>query len=280
MKADRPSRTARFVTLGRALADAGLSHIPDFRDPTARVFLSDKGKQTLAKAERAAREGKNRVRVEMTRGYADIMGLRTVVIDAAIRDALARGARQLVILGAGFDGRAWRMRELEGVKVFEVDHPATQGDKRALVTALPPAVGIVSFVPVDFANDSLDAALERAGHDRSVPTCWIWEGVVMYLTRDAVHATLGAIAGRSAPDSTLIVNYHNIHRRLLMRLVLRWIGEPQLSAWTPDEMAADLRAAGLVVSEDSGVVDWNERFAQGKGRVARAKYMRVAVARI
>lgn len=280
MKAGRPSRTARFVTLGRALADAGLSHIPDFHDPTARVFLSEKGKQTLAKVERAAREVKNSVRVAMTRGYADIMGLRTVVIDAAVRDALARGAKQLVILGAGFDGRAWRMPELAGVSVFEVDHPATQAEKRARVPELPPPVGIVSFVPVNFARDSLDAALERAGHDRSSPTCWIWEGVVMYLTRDAVNATLAAIAGRSAPGSTLIVNYHSIHRRLFMRLALRWIGEPQLSAWTPCDMAADLRAAGFVVSDDSGVVDWNERFAQGKGRVERAKYMRVAVARI
>ena len=279
MKAGRPSRTARFVALGRALADAGLSHIPDFHDPTARVFLSDRGKQALAKAARAARDGKKRIRAEMARGYAEVMGLRTVVIDAAVRDAFARGARQLVILGAGFDGRAWRMRELEGVRVFEVDHPATQAEKRARVPELPPPVGIVSFVPVNFARDSLDTALARAGHDRSSPTCWIWEGVVMYLTRDAVNATLGAIAGRSAPGSTLIVNYHSIHRRLFMRLALRWIGEPQLSAWTPSDMAADLRAAGFVVSEDSGVVDWNERFAHGKGRVQRAKYMRVAVAR-
>ena len=280
MKPGRPSRTARFVTLGRALADAGLSHIPDFHDPTARVFLNAKGKRTLAKIERTPRDGKKRMRVEMARGYADIMGLRTVVIDAAVKDALARGARQLVILGAGFDGRAWRMPELNGIKVFEVDYPATQDEKRSHVTELPPPAGILSFVPVDFARDSLDAGLERAGHDRAVPTCWIWEGVVMYLTRQAVRATLDAIAGRSAPGSTLIVNYHSIHRRLLMRLVLHWIGEPQVSEWTPAEMAADLRTAGFVASEDSGVTDWNQRFAQGKARVERARYMRIVVARI
>ncbi len=139
--------------------------------------------------------------------------------------------RQLVILGAGYDGRAWRMPELAGIKVFEVDHPATQSDKRAHLAELPPATGIVSFVSIDFERESLGAALDRAGHDRSSPTCWIWEGVVMYLTRDAMRATLADIARRSAPGSTLIVNYHTLHRRLFARLMFRLIGEPQISAW-------------------------------------------------
>src|ERR1051325_4074894 len=131
MNADRPSRTARFVALGRAVADAGLSHVPDFRDPTARVFLNEKGKRYLAKVERMAREGKRTVRIDVVRVSADLMALRTTAIDTAVRDAIAAGATQLVILGAGYDGRAWRMSELADVKVFEVDHPATQGDKRA-----------------------------------------------------------------------------------------------------------------------------------------------------
>jgi O-methyltransferase involved in polyketide biosynthesis len=60
---------------------------------------------------------------------------------------------------------------------------------------------------------ALDAALERADHDRASLTCWLWEGVVMYLTRDAVRATLAGVAGRSAPGSALILNYHTAHRR-------------------------------------------------------------------
>ncbi len=151
----------------------------------------------------------------MARVMADMIALRTAAIDTAVRDAIAAGATQLVILGAGYDGRAWRMPELAGVKVFEVDHPATQGDKRARVAELPPATGIVSFVSIDFERESLDAVLDRAGHDRSSPTCWIWEGVVMYLTRDAMRATLAGIAGRSAPGSTLIVNYHTCSSPLL-----------------------------------------------------------------
>ena len=278
MKAERPSRTAHFVAHGRALADAGLSHVPDFRDPTARVFLSEKGKNSLAKTEAAARQPKRSISVEMARVMADMIALRTSVIDTAVRDAITRGAAQLVILGAGYDGRAWRMPELQGIKVFEVDHPATQGEKRARVTQLPQANGIVSFVPINFEVESLATVLERAGHDRSSPTCWIWEGVVMYLRRDVMLATLGDIAKRSAPGSTLIVNYHTVHRRFFARLMFRLIGEPQVSAWTPAEMAADLRSVGFMVRDDSSMTDWNTRFAQGQAKVERGYYMRIVVA--
>jgi methyltransferase (TIGR00027 family) len=278
VKPFRPSRTARFVALGRALADSGLSHVPDFHDPTARVFLSAKGKRSLAKAEEAARSGKRSMRVETARVMADMIALRTAAIDVAVRHAIAGGARQLVILGAGYDGRAWRMPELAGVKVFEVDHPATQGDKRAHLAELPRAAGIVSFVSIDFEKESLDTVLQHAGHDGSSPTCWIWEGVVMYLTRDAMRATLAGIAARSAPGSTLIVNYHNAHRGLFARLLFRLIGEPQISAWSREEMAGDLRSVRFVVREDSGMADWNARFAQGKAKIERASYMRIAIA--
>ena len=279
MKPERPSRTAHFVAHGRALADAGLSHVPDFHDPTARVFLNAKGKRSLTKTERAAREGRRGIGIEMARVMADMIALRTAAIDTAVRDAIAGGATQLVILGAGYDGRAWRMPELAGVKIFEVDHPATQGDKRTRLAELPPPTGIVTFVPIDFQMEPLGAVLDRAGHNRSSPTCWIWEGVVMYLTRDVMRATLAGIAGRSAPGSTLIVNYHTVHRRFFARLMFRLIGEPQISAWTREGMAADLRSVGFAVREDSGMADWNDRFAQGKAKVDRGSYMRIAIAR-
>jgi len=278
MKRDRPSRTAHLVALGRALADLGLSHVPDFHDPTARFFLNEKGKQSLAKIEHEAREGRAGVRLQAARGMADMIAVRTAAIDTAVRSAIAAGATQLVILGAGYDGRAWRMSTLAGVKVFEVDRSATQEDKRARVAQLPPPLGVVSFVSIDFERESLESVLESAGHDRSLPTCWIWEGVVMYLTRDAMLATLAAIAGRSATSSTLIVNYHTAHQGFIRHLIFRLIGEPQISFWTPDEMAADLRQVGFVVREDSAMRDWNQRFANGEAKVDRGYYMRIAVA--
>jgi len=181
-----------------------------------------------------------------------------------------------VILGAGLDTFAYR-NPYPRLRVFEVDHPATQGDKRAHLGELPPAIGNVSLVAIDFERESIGDVLDRAGHDPSSPTCWIWEGVVMYLTHPAMRATLAGIAARSASGSTLIVNYHTAHRRFFARLMFRLIGEPQISAWTPDEMAADLRAAGFAVREDSSMGDWNRRFAQGKANVDRATYMRIAV---
>ena len=278
--AKRASRTAHLVALGRALADIGLSHVPDFHDPTARVFLNDKGKRSLAKTERAARAGKRSVGVEMARVMADMIALRTEAIDRAVKDAIATGATQIVILGAGYDGRAWRLPELAGLKIFEIDRPATQEDKRSHLSELPRAFGNVSFVATDFERESLDVALERAGHDRSSATCWIWEGVVMYLTRDAMRATLAAIAARSAAGSTLIVNYHAARRGGVTQLIFRLIGEPQVSAWTREEMAADLRSVGFAVREDSAMDEWNARFAKGEARVERSVYMRVATARI
>jgi len=261
------------------MADIGLSHIPGFRDPTARVFLSQKGKKSLAKIEALARQGKRSMRLESARVMADMIGLRTSAIDAAVRDAIEAGATQLVILGAGYDGRAWRMPELTRVKVFEVDHPATQGEKRARVATLPEPVGMVSFVSIDFERESIDTVLTRAGHDPSAPTCWISEGVVMYLTRDAMRSTLANVAKRSARGSTLIINYHTSHRRLMARLLFRLIGEPQISAWTPAEMAADLKTAGFAVHDDSSVLDWNARYAKSEARVQRGDYMRIVVAR-
>ncbi|HEX3101790.1 MAG TPA: class I SAM-dependent methyltransferase, partial [Pyrinomonadaceae bacterium] len=129
-------------------------------------------------------------------------------------------------------------------------------------------------------RESLESVLERAGHDALAPTCWIWEGVVMYLTQAAFHSTLAAIAGRSASGSILIVNYHTAHRGFVGRLLLRLMGEPQISSRTPEEMAADMQAVGFIVRDDSSMTDWNERFASGMAKVARGYYMRVVVAEI
>src|SRR6185437_2742589 len=100
--------------MGRAIAD-GTTDVPGFSDPTAFTLLSPK---TRARVERVRdRAGVRRVLVT---NLARMMAVRTVTIDDAIRDA---ASPQVVILGAGLDGRAWRMRELASSLVFEVDHP-------------------------------------------------------------------------------------------------------------------------------------------------------------
>jgi methyltransferase (TIGR00027 family) len=278
MIAERASRTAMMVAYARAVADLGVSHVHDFRDPTARVFLKEKRLRRLAKIEQRVRTGRATMTLDFARVSADLMALRTSTIDAAVRTAVARGTAQVVILGAGLDGRAWRMTELAGIRVFEVDHPATQAFKRQHLDALPPSIASVIFVPIDFERESLNAALARAGHDATRPTCWIWEGVVMYLTPDAVRSTLANIAERSAEGSTLIVNYHTTMRGRLVRLLLRLVGEPVKSSWSPEEMDEALRAAGFGVVEDSGVAEWAKRFATGAVYIQAGRIMRIAVA--
>lgn len=98
-----------------------------------------------------------------------LMIARTVAIDDAIR---ASAAPQVVILGAGLDGRAWRMSELSDATVFEVDHPDSQREKRARAAQLAPIAREIRFVPVDFARDDLEAALAAGGHDPMQRLSW------------------------------------------------------------------------------------------------------------
>jgi methyltransferase (TIGR00027 family) len=116
---------------------------------------------------------------------------------------------------------------------------------------------------VDFARDDLSAALAAAGHRADVPTTWVWEGVVTYLTRPEVEATAAVVGERSAPGSRLVVNYQAPSRTAALGLVAARAlaavgrrpsplsGEPRRSWWAPDEMAAVLAAQGFeVVSDD------------------------------
>jgi O-methyltransferase involved in polyketide biosynthesis len=100
----------------------------------------------------------------------------------------------------------------------------------------------------------------------------------MYLTKEAMRATLASISARSAPGSRLIVNYHSQHRRFIARLIFRLIGEPMISHWTVDEMAEEMAAARFSVREDTGMVEWNARFAHGRANIQRGTFMRIVVA--
>lgn len=249
MKAGVASRTAELVCTGRAVAHGAI--LPGrFSDPIAVELLSAPARERVAQA-RAEHEPAG-LRARAVRAYmrkqAAAMAVRTVAIDDAIREA---NAPQLVILGAGLDARAWRMSELQDAVVFEVDHPATQRDKQVRVAGHAQTAREVRFVPVDLARDQLGTELDRAGHDPSRATTWVWEGVVMYLTRADVEATLRVLAKRSAPRSRLVVLYHR--PALLLRAigpVLRVIGEPLRSSFTPDAMCALLARHGYAVVRD------------------------------
>ncbi|MBJ7903553.1 class I SAM-dependent methyltransferase [Streptomyces sp. DSM 110735] len=279
------SRTAVLVCQGRAAAD-GRFAADRFGDPVA-VRLLRAAERTAVDEVRAGTPPQGwqaRTAYESVRACAEVVVPRTVAIDDALRAGVSG---QLVILGAGLDTRAWRLSALAATDVWEVDHPASQQDKRArLAEAAPEATArSVRFVPVDFATDDLGAALDAASHDPALPTTWLWEGVVPYLTRDQIHATLSALTARTAPGSTLVVNYQSPSARaaagrLLTRLLGNAItaGEPWRSLWTPAQMATLLAEHGLRVTSDTSLLTLAETLGSPTRGRTSLKSGRVAVA--
>ena len=292
------SSTAVLVCQGRAVADGRLA-VGRFSDPVARELL-DPSERALVDDVREGLHpttGGARMAWELVRQTALGMVPRTVAIDRAVAEAVAEalarapaevageaagdavaeavaarasgavadgsGTGQVVILGAGLDARAWRMAELAGSTVWEVDHPASQEDMRRRVGGRPPVAARLEWVAVDLADQPLAPALEAAGFDRRQPSTWVWEGVVPYLTRQQVDRTLRQVGELAASGSTLVVNYQarswvTAVLRRGMRLVARLLrqqdplrAEPWRSHWSPAQMARALGRHGFhVVADD------------------------------
>ena len=196
----RPSGTALMAAAARAahLIVDGEPRI--FADPLAAALLGDRADELI--------------------GYHTLHGTHPVLAGARVQvtcrsryteQALARaragGVRQYVILGAGLDSFGYRDGLHGSLRVFEVDHPASQDYKRAALAAAGiPVPDGVTFVPADLAADPLARCLAGAGFDAATPAVIGWLGVTMYLTAEAVAATMAAIAGL-APGSELIADY-------------------------------------------------------------------------
>jgi methyltransferase (TIGR00027 family) len=150
-------------------------------------------------------------------GYADWKGpgvweflaVRERYIDDYLETGLREGLEQLVILGAGYDARAYRFDALKtGVKVFEVDHPATQRVKLKKLAAIFGArPAHVTYVAIDFDRESLADRLCVSRYDEQRKTLFIWQGVTQYLTAAAVDDTLAFVAGHAGPGSSIIFDY-------------------------------------------------------------------------
>ena len=141
-------------------------------------------------------------------GIVRAMMVRTRFIDEALERAIAGGATQVAILGAGFDSHAYRFRErLAGVRVFEVDRPVTQTLKRQRVNEVlggPP--DNLTYVPIDFQHEDLREVLARHGYDTARRTFFILEGVTMYVPEEAVRATFGFVAAHP-PGSSIVFDF-------------------------------------------------------------------------
>lgn len=271
MREGWPSLTALAVAVARGIGTA-----PDHVDPVAAALVPPPLGRALAWVGRPstppAVRGALRV---VTLGLVDHVSLRRAAIDEALERALAAGARQLVVLGAGLDGRAWRLPALREVTVLEVDHPSTQRGKRRRVEGRTPLAADVRFVAVDFERDDLGERLAEHGHDPAVPTAWIWEGVTPYLHPPAIEATLAAVGARSAVGSRLLVSYA-VPKLVpwdlpgldgLTEAAFAALGEPLHGAMTPEALTARLATHGLRVLEDTSNRDWARRHA-GSARMA------------
>ena len=203
MKRNQSSLTAAGIAIVRAIESEKPAGERICHDPYARRFVSA-GLFYF-------------VKFFAVLGYADWRGpgvweflvARERHIDDYLQTCLDEGLDQLVILGAGYDARAYRFERLKaGTKVFEVDHPATQAVKLKRVTAIfgaPPAH--VTYVPIDFDRESLAGGLFASGYDEQRRTLFIWQGVTPYLSPAAVDDTLAFVARHSGPGSRIIFDY-------------------------------------------------------------------------
>ena len=189
--AGRPSRSAQYVLLERAVL-AGMGVVDD---PFARSMLTP----SMAAVERIIEHGPNRFRSASV--LRSSLAARTLWFDAQIRTALDSGVRQVAVIGAGYDSRAWRFRR-EGVQFFELDHPATQRHKQLVA----PSAGPI-YVAADLSAESALSALCRAGLSVTSPAVYLLEGVTMYLDPGVVRGQLCELASASASGTQLLVNF-------------------------------------------------------------------------
>lgn len=175
---------------------------------------------------------------------------------------LAAGLPQLVQVGAGYD--TFPQRYPGRFEVFELDHPATQADKRERLARAGYGEDGITYVAADLASTPLDEALKGSGFDPTRPAFFAWLGVTYYLERAAVEATFAAIARLAAPGSQLVFDYlegealgpHADPAIAQVQAILRHLGEPFVTGLEP----AMLAVPGFVLAEDLGPEEIDLRY--------------------
>ncbi|HTI52698.1 MAG TPA: SAM-dependent methyltransferase [Verrucomicrobiae bacterium] len=283
------SHTATLVALYRAIESSRPAPARLFEDRFAPAFLGPRARWALrlsrlpvvgAALPWALVDGH-------WSGPRGTVAVRTRYIDDALGDALRAGVDQVVILGAGFDCRAYRIPGIDRARVFEVDHPATQARKREIITrrlgTLPPHV---TLVPVDLATQALDAIMPGAGYRGDARTFFICEGLTHYLPPAVVDAVFRFVA-RPAGGSQMVFTY--IHRAMLDGSVrfegaantlatVQRAGEPYTFGWDPAELPEYLAKRNLRLIEDVGAEAYRARYLLPRGRQQEplADYQRAA----
>jgi methyltransferase (TIGR00027 family) len=291
MREGHASRTAEHNALFRALESSLPEERRLFTDPLAHAFL----KWPLSLVARLAalpglRDAVPRFIDHRWPGVRSSVVARTRLIDDVIADSPSEQIEQFIILGAGFDSRAYRLPSLRDITVFEVDHPDTQAAKRkTLKRALSGLPNHVHFVATDFTQRDLASSMAAAGYRDAVRTFILWEGVTNYLTETAVDATL-RWCSRAATGSLLLFTY--VHRDVLTRpsafigtkrlfASLEKAGEKLKFGIEPSKLPEFLGKHGMSLEKDLGAVEYRKIYFKEAARKMRGhEFYRVALARI
>jgi methyltransferase (TIGR00027 family) len=207
VKRKGPSKMAELIALHR-VAESALPegqricydpYAVHFVDPKILEFARKNPEKTKAMREHYER---------LFPGLGNSIRARVRYFDDFVKAAIGEGLEQLVILGAGYDTRAYRIEGLNKIRVFEVDHPLTQSIKigkiKKIFGSLPEHV---VYVPVDFESDDLGQKLLEKGYDNSRRTLFVMEGLVMYIPPKSVDETLSFILNNSAKGSAVLFDY-------------------------------------------------------------------------
>ena len=283
------SRTAMVVALWRARESQRSAASRLFEDDLAQGFL-DRRFRVALRVSRVPLVG-SLVPWSLIDGHwtgsRGTVAVRTRYIDDALTSALPSGVEQVVILGAGFDSRAYRIPGIGRIRVFEVDHPLTQAEKKRAVArrlgALPPHV---EFVPIDFSTQTLDGAMP-AGFRTTARTFFICEGVTHYLSDPDVDTLFRYVAA----GSEMVFTY--IHRTILdgsatfdgadkTLTTVRRSGEPYTFGFDPARLPEYLAARDLALIEDVGADEYRARFLAplGRGQEPLSEFQRAALVRV
>jgi methyltransferase (TIGR00027 family) len=277
MQDGKPSKTAQYMAFFRALETQQPPRKRLFEDAYAFPLLRGTLRAFAWLARISLIGGLVYVILELGWPCTRSSGVvRTRAIDDWVREAIRRGARQLVLLGAGFDSRGYRLEEAGKIAVFEVDHPSTQQTKKErLQASTGPLPAHVRYLSVDFERDNLEARLAAAGYDSTSPAVVVWEGVISYLSESAVESTFTLLSRLLAPSSCLIFTY--MDRSALdgskafagarrWRSWVRFSGEPFIFGFDPGTLAEALKRFGFRLQSDVSTEEIARRYCPQLGR--------------
>lgn len=251
-----PSKTAMGAATLRALAAIETREEIRGRDCLAEIFLP--GEHKILLKEPATREWVIRNRIAP--GMYEFMIARTTFFDSIVERSLNEDIPQIVFLGAGYDSRPYRFRNIiKNTRIFELDIGTTQKHKAELLGQAGISIpDQVTFVPINFNADNIGDVLNRADYDSSRLTLFVWEGVTYYLSAQVIDETLRIVKSNSPAGSRICFDYHAHSperlqdedlKRLRDMMKTRYPGEPTLFGIRQGETEPFLSARGYHIIE-------------------------------